>query len=136
MNKIIKISSLLVSLTSMLTLSGCTTPGKNILPHGDMTMLQIYRAQTGSSIESSDIDENRISNTKNQSVAEPLNDQYSDIAEDQINSEFKLLPNPNIAVYVFPHMSHYNGTNVPIPGYTTTFFLYEKNHYAMPGEAY
>jgi conjugative transfer region lipoprotein (TIGR03751 family) len=53
-----------------------------------------------------------------------------------VQQVFKMLPNPTIAVYVFPHMTQFNNTDVPVPGYTTAFFLYEKNHYAMPGEVY
>ena len=143
MNKAIKTSSLLISLISMLC-SGCTTPGKNRLPHGDMTMAQIYRVQTGLAVPS-DMQSNGATSSNQFDASSyqgrpshviPVNDQYMSVAQNQINSEFKVLPNPNIAVYIFPHMVHYSGTNVPIPGYTTMFFLYEKNHYAMPGEKY
>lgn len=146
MNKAIKISLLLISLTSIVLLSGCTTPGKKLLPHGDMTMAQIYRVQTGLVVSSdtqgsgdnttSSNQFDAISYQSNATSIMPVSDQYIDDAQNQINSEFKVLPNPNIAAYIFPHMSHYSGTNVPVPGYTTTFFLYEKNHYAMPGEEY
>ena len=52
MHKTIKISTLLINLTSIVSLSGCTTPGKNTLPHGGMTMAQIYRMQTGLTVPS------------------------------------------------------------------------------------
>lgn len=146
MNKAIKISLLLISLTSTVGLSGCTAPGKNMLPHGDMTMAQIYRVQTGLAAPSDtqgNSDNTTFSNQFDISSYQgkptpvtPVSDQYTDDAQNQINSQFKVLPNPNIAAYIFPHMSHYSGTDVPVPGYTTTFFLYEKNHYAMPGEEY
>ena len=150
MNKAIKISSLLISLTSIVLLSGCTTPGKNMLPHGDMTMAQIYRVQTGlagpsdtqgngdntSSNNQFDVSRYQGRTTHVIPVSGKSTDDAPNPINSQINSEFKVLPNPNIAAYIFPHMSHYSGTNVPVPGYTTTFFLYEKNHYAMPGEEY
>lgn len=146
MNKIIKTSSLLISLISIVGLSGCTTPGKNMLPHGDMTMAQIYRVQTGLAVPgntqaygNNPSSSSRLNQASYRRVSKPVmpkNNQYTDEAQNQMNSEFKVLPNPNIAAYIFPHMAHYSGTNVPVPGYTTTFFLYEKNHYAMPGEAY
>ena len=146
MNKIIKTSSLLISLTSIVLLNGCTTPGKKLLPHGDMTMAQIYRVQTGLAVPSNtqavgneSLSSNRVNQASYRRVSKPtmpINDHYTDVAQNQMNSEFKVLPNPNIAAYIFPHIAHYSGTNVPVPGYTTTFFLYEKNHYAMPGEEY
>jgi conjugative transfer region lipoprotein (TIGR03751 family) len=144
MHTIIKTSLLLISLTSVVLLSGCATPGKNTLPHGEMTMTQIYRAQTGLA-KSGNRQAYRKKRSANRrarqegrlsSVVASANDHHTDLAQNQLNGEFKVLPNPNIAVYIFPHLSHYGGTNVPVPGYTTTFFLYEKNHYAMPGEAY
>ena len=44
---------------------------------------------------------------------------------------FPKLPNPELIMHVFPHITR-NGTAVP--AYTTAFDLYEKNHYALPGE--
>ena len=145
MKKTIKTALLLISLISVSMLSGCTTPGKNMLPHGDMTMAQIYRIQMGlagsaklqTSGKALATDYTAAAGNRSELVsAIPVNAQYTEVAQNQLNSEFKILPNPNIAAYVFPHMSHYGSTNVPVPGYTTTFFLYEKNHYAMPGEEY
>ncbi len=45
---------------------------------------------------------------------------------------FPRLPNPDIIVYVTPHLATHN--RVPIPGYTTALPLYDQVHYAMPGE--
>ncbi len=145
MNTTIKTSLLLISLTSVSLLSGCMTPGKHVLAHGELTMAQIYRVQTGLAMPAqTQMKGQRTSrraaisagNFRASASGMSMNTAYTDVAQHQINSEFKLLPNPNIAAYIFPHLSHYSGTNVPVPGYTTTFFLYEKNHYAMPGEMY
>ena len=35
-------------------------------------------------------------------------------------------------MYVFPHLA--GSERVPVPGYATTFTLYERVEYAMPGE--
>ncbi|WP_134563401.1 TIGR03751 family conjugal transfer lipoprotein, partial [Pseudomonas aeruginosa] len=41
-------------------------------------------------------------------------------------------PNPDLVMYVFPHLA---GTDpVPVPGYSTVFPLYQRVQYAMPGE--
>ena len=46
--------------------------------------------------------------------------------------QFQRLPNPDLVMYVFPHLT---GTDpVPVPGYTTVFPLYQRVQYAMPGE--
>ncbi|WP_243830814.1 TIGR03751 family conjugal transfer lipoprotein [Thiosulfatimonas sediminis] len=44
---------------------------------------------------------------------------------------FPMLPNPSLVMYVYPHISH---SGVPVPGYATSFKLYETDHYALPGE--
>ena len=44
---------------------------------------------------------------------------------------FPRLPNPTIVMYVFPHLSE---EKTPIPGYSTVFQLYERDHFALPGE--
>lgn len=45
---------------------------------------------------------------------------------------FSRLPNPDLVMYVFPHLSGVEGS--PIPGYTTAFSFYETVQYALPGE--
>ena len=146
MNKMIKIVQHFICLTSVLLLSGCMTPGKNTVPHGDMTMAQIYGVQTGLAIpESNPLDKpaaTGLLDARHYRVETPdlskatSRDVFSTDDQRDVGHEFKLLPNPRIAVYIFPHMAHYNGTNVPVPGYHTSFFLYTQNHYAMPGEIY
>ena len=35
-------------------------------------------------------------------------------------------------MYIFPHLA--GAERVPVPGYATTFTLYERVEYALPGE--
>lgn len=49
----------------------------------------------------------------------------------ELKGLFPRLPNPDLCMYVFPHLS---GEGATIPGYTSCFSMYEKNHYALPGE--
>jgi conjugative transfer region lipoprotein (TIGR03751 family) len=37
-----------------------------------------------------------------------------------------------LVMYVFPHLA--GAERVPVPGYATTFPLYERIEYALPGE--
>lgn len=49
-----------------------------------------------------------------------------------ITQEFRKLPNPELTLYVYPHLA---GTEqIPVPGYYTVFDAYEHNHYALPDE--
>ncbi len=54
-------------------------------------------------------------------------------AGDQLNQRFTRLPNPTLMLYVYPHLAADN--QYPVPGYFTSFSLYEVNYYALPGEA-
>lgn len=50
---------------------------------------------------------------------------------DELNQDFKEVPNPKILGYVYPH---FNSGNMPVPGYFTSFRLYKQNHYALMEE--
>lgn len=57
---------------------------------------------------------------------------YTSIAAKEIEQLFPMLPNPQIVVYVYPHMA--TSTRAPVPGYTTAISLYERDEYALPNE--
>ncbi|MCK4870238.1 MAG: TIGR03751 family conjugal transfer lipoprotein [Gammaproteobacteria bacterium] len=48
------------------------------------------------------------------------------------NQHFKLLPNPQVQMYVYPHLA--GRRQVPVPGYTTQFPMFNSVHYADPSE--
>jgi conjugative transfer region lipoprotein (TIGR03751 family) len=68
----------------------------------------------------------------NQPGALGENAKFTRTAQSEIYSQFKRLPNPDLVMYVFPHLA--GSDPAPIPGYTTVFPLYQRVQYAMPGE--
>ncbi len=156
MSKITKTRWLLATSISVgvLSLTGCMST--KTVPHGDMTMAQIYNQQTGLAVPMAETPDKpgvtqktqppQLSKKQQLAVAQSqalqiqaLNataTDYTATAANQVDNQFKPLPNPGIAIYVFPHLSQFGDTRVPIPGYTTSFFLYEQNQYAMPSEIY
>lgn len=54
------------------------------------------------------------------------------LTSDRAAHLFPELPNPDLYMYVRPHAVGKSG--VPIPAYVTRFKLYERDHYALPGE--
>ena len=70
-------------------------------------------------------------------MTRPLHSDSQDLAgftreaANELQVKFPRLPNPELVLYVFPHFSP---KGRPIPGYTTSFLLYEKDEYALPGE--
>ena len=56
---------------------------------------------------------------------------YTRTAATEIDAIFPRLPNPDLVMYVFPHLSE---QGAPVPGYATSFPMYERIEYALPGE--
>lgn len=57
---------------------------------------------------------------------------YTRTAQNEIYRQLHRLPNPDLVMYVFPHLA---GTDpVPVPGYSTVFPFYQRVQYALPGE--
>lgn len=57
---------------------------------------------------------------------------YTRTAENEIKSQFHRLPDPDLVMYVFPHLA--GSEPVPVPGYSTVFPFYRQLQYALPGE--
>lgn len=126
-------------LTIALLASGCSTSKDEMLPHGDATMMDVWdQGTTGSAGSAS----SRLLLDARQTLRRPLDPQQTDMrndnadftrtAQNEIYSQFKRLPNPDLVMYVYPHLA---GTDpAPVPGYTTVFPFYQRVQYAMPGE--
>lgn len=123
-------------MSALLVLSGCATDPEKLLPHGDATMLDIWNQQAAGS---GDEPGRRLLDAR-QTLRPPLQspvpviDQtgYTRTVQSEIYRQFQRLPNPDLVMYVFPHLS--GSEAVPVPGYSTVFPLYQRVHYALPGE--
>ena len=123
-------------MSALLVLSGCATDPEKLLPHGDATMLDIWNQQAAGS---GDAPSRRLLDAR-QTLRRPLQppvpviDQtgYTRTAQSEIYRQFQRLPNPDLVLYVFPHLS--GSESVPVPGYSTVFPLYQRVQYALPGE--
>jgi conjugative transfer region lipoprotein (TIGR03751 family) len=125
--------SALTAVVAAIVLVGCATNKEQLLPHGQATMLNIWEQETGRSGSRHLLD-------ARQSLRRPLTDvdvraerdTYSRTAANEIGRQFKRLPNPDLVMYVFPHLA--GSERVPVPGYSTVFPLHARVHYALPGE--
>lgn len=72
--------------------------------------------------------------TKLVAQSEPLYEDYTRTPSNEIRTLFPRLPNPDIEIFIYPHLATKN--QVPVPGYTTVIPLYETVQYAMPGESH
>lgn len=122
-------------LISVLLISGCSTDKDQLLPHGPQNMVDIWDANTRSASQNA-VD--RQLHDARVSLRRPTDESFTDAAsysrtaQTEIYSQFKRLPNPDLVMYVFPHLA---GTDpVPVPGYSTVFPFYQRVQYALPGE--
>ncbi len=65
-------------------------------------------------------------------VPPPLNPEWSAAAAAGVGRTFPRLANPDVLVYVYPHVATPLG--VGVPGYLTALPLFERTEYALPGE--
>ncbi|EOF6573549.1 TIGR03751 family conjugal transfer lipoprotein [Salmonella enterica] len=115
----------------LLALTGCSTSQETLLPVDENTTMQsLWNQQTGGG--------NTLYDQRSE-LRRPLTDislqeqqHYTRTAENEITTRFKRLPNPDMVMYVFPHLTE--GEGVPVPGYTTVFPLHSRVNYALPGE--
>ena len=130
-----------VALLVAMALGGCATSKDKVLPHGDSTMLDVWNQETGGSAGGGPPARQLLD--ARQGLRRPLTEadiqavpgmqaRYTRTAQNEIYRQFHRLPNPDLVMYVFPHLA---GTDpVPVPGYTTVFPFYQRVQYAMPGE--
>ncbi|AKK01079.1 TIGR03751 family conjugal transfer lipoprotein [Pseudomonas citrulli] len=128
----------LLCLTSIsvlcLLLAGCSSDKDTLLPHGEQTMLDIWNGTGSQGTQQQLLDARQqlcrpLAHTEfSASPEEP----YTRTAANEIRNLFPRLPNPDLVLYVYPHLS---GTEqAPVPGYSTVFPFYQRVQYALPGE--
>ena len=124
-------------------LGGCATSKEELLTHSDRTMMDIWQQETGGGSSGTGQVARRQLLDARQSLRRPLTEAdvqavpaaaaaYTRTAANEIYRQFHRLPNPDLVMYVYPHLA--GSDPVPVPGYTTVFPLYQRVQYAMPGE--
>lgn len=120
-----------LSLLAALILSACATAG-DTMPQGGPTMVQMYEeAMQQSNVATLDQARTQIASPQNYNGTTNLS-AYTRTTENETNNLFPLLPNPQVVMYIYPHLAGQD--EAPVPGYSTAFTLFEKEHYAMTNE--
>ncbi|HHR5552471.1 TIGR03751 family conjugal transfer lipoprotein [Klebsiella aerogenes] len=122
---------MLILLFSLL-LTACSTDQKTLLPVDEnTTMLNIWGRQNNDaqalydarSVLRRPLDDATLTEQQQQTTRSDGN---------AAQALFRRLPNPDLEMYIFPHLAGSEG--VPVPGYTTVFPFYNRVQYALPGE--
>ena len=119
-------------LISVLLLAGCASTKDAVLPQDGKPMPQIYKEHF-EQIGEQRADRVRAQLQRRPSSAEADLHGYTREAHNEITAMFPRLPNPTLVMFVFPHIAGPEG--VPVPGYATSFPMYERVEYVLPGEA-
>ena len=132
---------------AIVVLGGCATSKEELLTHSDRTMMDIWQQETGGGGSGTGQVARRQLLDARQSLRRPLTEanvqadvqaapaeqmRYTRTARNEVYRQFHRLPNPDLVMYVYPHLA--GSDPVPVPGYTTVFPLYQRVQYAMPGE--
>lgn len=130
-----------VYLVPALLISACTTDVKELLPQDGPTMVEIYQGHLQKAGGSSGPPGNDVLATIRREAAERAGQttatldpvSYTRTAENEIDNLFPTLENPAMVMHVFPHLA--TDERLPVPGYSTSFPLFERDEFALPGEA-
>ncbi|MBD2798248.1 TIGR03751 family conjugal transfer lipoprotein [Xenorhabdus sp. 18] len=112
-------------------LAGCATSKETLLPAGEQTVLAMWQGSQASTTRQARQTLRRALTPAERRRALEAPDGYSRSAAQEISQQFPRLPNPDMVMYVFPHLA---AGNTPIPGYSTVFPFYSQVQYALPGE--
>jgi hypothetical protein len=112
----VKLQNMSIMLCASLLLTACTTAHKSsVIPEQGLTISELYQ----------------------QSQARPLNKlPHRAIHFAYKKDDFKALPNPEVPIYVFAHVAQLGDEQIIKPAFTTRFFLYKQNQYALASELY
>ncbi len=135
MRQPLKAISTIVSISlllPLLLLGGCASTKDAVLPQDGPSMEAIYDAHMVALAAQDPVVVRGALGTRPITTGEADLDGYTREAFTELDITFPRLPNPSLVMYVFPHLA--GAERNPVPGYTTTFPLYERVEYALPGE--
>lgn len=115
-------------------LAGCSTTKDELLPAGDSTMLELWqnRGTSGRTATEARSTLRRGLTSEDSAALQAIEESYTRTAENEIQQTFPRLPNPDMVIYIYPHMS--GNAPAPVPGYSSVFPFYSQVQYALPGE--
>lgn len=118
-------------IAGLVSLQGCSMSGprESPLPRSGPRMIDIYERHIE---DNSGHAASAQSELPHRPYDEPVRSTAtSDGLVGAMNSRFVRLPNPDLEMYVYPHLAK---GKYPIPGYVTVFSMFESVQYALPGE--
>ncbi len=124
------ITAIFLCASSFILLPGCS---KNVsaggVPEAGLTVSQIYHQSMANTAQ--------ISSTPTYRRVGKVNfDGYIREAQTEVQAKFKTLDNPAIPIFIYPHVTQLGDEQLIKPGFTSEFFLYKQNQFALANEYY
>lgn len=127
------IRMILVS-SSLVLLSSCAkSVTSGTIPEEGLTVSQIYNQSVATSTHAWIAP--RYKRTVNGQMAVNYRGETR-TAANETKALFKALDNPAIPIYIYPHVALIGDEQLVKPGFTTEFFLYKQNQFALASERY
>lgn len=123
-------SRAVLSVTLISLLAGCASK-ENIIPTPEQDMEKVYRNHM-QGIGDGTLMDTRSLLRRPMVESDVQLSEYVRTEKNQLQSRFKRIPNPTLYMFVAPHLAAQS--EVPIPGYITEFKMWQRDHYALPGE--
>ena len=120
----------ILSVTLISVLGGCATKD-SMIPTPEHDMKTVY------DMHMQGVGDGKLLDTRSL-IRRPMMEEdvhlsdYVRTEKNMLESKFKRIPNPTLYMFVAPHLA--SRAQVPVPGYLTEFKMWEREHYAMPGE--
>ena len=122
--------SMTLACASLMLLNACSSHvgSANNAEESGLTVSQLYHQS---------LDNAAASWTAPRYRAKPTDyEGYTRTAANETQMLFKPLDNPSVPMFVYPHVALIGDEQLLKPGYTTAFFLYKQNQFALPSERY
>jgi conjugative transfer region lipoprotein (TIGR03751 family) len=120
--------------SSLLLLSSCAkSVASGTIPEEGLTVSQIYNQSVETSAPSWTAPRRKYS-LSGQRVVNYQGETRT--AANETKALFKALDNPAIPIYIYPHVALIGDEQLVKPGFTTEFFLYKQNQFALASERY
>ncbi|MFG0449329.1 TIGR03751 family conjugal transfer lipoprotein [Shewanella sp. YQ_9] len=125
-----RILTVVLTVTLISMLSACATKD-SIIPVPEHDMKEVYNRHM-QGIGDGELYDKRSLIRRPMVEGDVVLSDYVRTEKTQLEARFKTLPNPTMYMFVAPHLAA--DTQVPIPGYLTEFKMWDREHYALPGE--
>lgn len=130
-------------IAALFFLTGCQSVTGNVVPQQGPSMESVYDSMgvasphkalpaNSKAVDNASMAEADLTSIRSTRRPQETGGYSSSAVRTSSTTIFKKLPNPELQLYVYPHLT---GTDeIPIPGYYTALSAYEKTHYALPEE--